>query len=125
CGRQRWYGIRLKRKHGLLHLQKIVFLAMDILFLETFLAVVDRGSMAEVARRLNLTPAAVAQRLRALETEMGIALVVRSGHTVRPTDAGAAIVERVRKLVKDARDVKSLATSDVPAGELRLGAIAP
>jgi len=98
---------------------------MDMAFLETFAAVIDRGSMAEAARRLHLTPAAVAQRLRALEAEMGTSLVVRSGRTVRPTEAGAAIIERVRKLINDARDLKSLAATEVPAGELRLGAIAP
>lgn len=98
---------------------------MDMRFLETFVAVIDCGSMAEAARRLNLTPAAVAQRVHALESEMGTGLVVRSGRTVRPTEAGGVIIDRVRKLIGDARDLKSLATSEVPAGELRLGAIAP
>jgi DNA-binding transcriptional LysR family regulator len=81
--------------------------------------------MAEAARRLNLTRAAVAQRLHALEAEMGTTLIVRAGRTVRPTEAGAAIIERVRKLINDARDLKSLAATEVPTGELRLGAMAP
>ena len=56
---------------------------MDTQFLESFLLVVEHGSVAEAARRLNLTPAGVTQRLKALEQELGMALVSRSGRTVR------------------------------------------
>jgi DNA-binding transcriptional LysR family regulator len=97
---------------------------MDTRFLESFITVLDQGSIAQAARRLNLTPAAVAQRLRTLESEIGARLVTRSGRTVRPTEAGAAILGRARELLGDVRDLKSMATSEVPSGELRLGAIA-
>ena len=43
--------------------------------------------MAEAARRLNLTPAALAQRIRALERDVGAPLLARSGRTVVPTEA--------------------------------------
>src|SRR6266567_3385639 len=95
---------------------------MDSKFLDSFVAVVDYGSIAEAARRLNLTPGAVAQRIRALENEIGATLLVRSGRTVRPTEAGAAILPRTRSFLKDARDIKSIAAGDVPSGQLRLGA---
>ena len=36
---------------------------MDTRFLETFVSVAEHGSLAEAARRLNLTSAAVAQRI--------------------------------------------------------------
>src|SRR6476619_6696212 len=67
---------------------------MDTRFVETFLMAVDNGSIAEAARRLNLTPAAVAKRIRILESEIGTVLFARSGRTIRPTEAGVAIVER-------------------------------
>jgi DNA-binding transcriptional LysR family regulator len=95
---------------------------MDTRFLETFLMAVDHGSIAEAARRLNLTPAAVAKRIRALESEIGSLLVIRSGRTIRPTEAGAAIVDRVRDFVVEAYDLRSLASTDRPSGQLRLGA---
>jgi DNA-binding transcriptional LysR family regulator len=95
---------------------------MDTRFLETFLMAVDNGSIAEAARRLNLTPAAVAKRIRALESEIGAVLVTRSGRTIRPTEAGAAIVERARHFLVEARAFKSIAATDRPSGELRLGA---
>jgi len=94
---------------------------MDTRFLETFLMAVDNGSIAEAARRLNLTAAAVAKRIRALESEIGAVLVTRSGRTIRPTEAGAAIVERARHFLIEARDFKSIAATDRPSGQLRLG----
>ena len=96
---------------------------MDTRFLETFLTVVEKGSMAEAARRLNLTAAAIARRIRALEAEVGAPLLSRVGRTVRPTEAGVAILERARTFLRQAHDFKSIVTSDKPAGELRLGAI--
>jgi DNA-binding transcriptional LysR family regulator len=97
---------------------------MDTRFLESLLTVADTGSFAEAARRLNLTPAAIAQRIHTLENEIGTSLVSRSGRTVRLTEAGMTIMERARDLLANVRDLKSIALSDAPSGELRLGAIA-
>jgi len=96
---------------------------MDTRFLESFVAVVEQGSLAEAARRLNLTPAAVAQRIRALESEIGVHLLFRSGRTVRPTQSGAAILVHARDFLGHIRDLKSIAANDTPSGELRLGAV--
>ena len=102
--------------------RRYFWLAMDTRFLETFLMAVDHGSIAETARRLNLTAAAVAKRIRALESEIGAVLVTRSGRTIRPTEAGAAIVEHARRFLIEARDFKSIAATDRPSGQLRVGA---
>src|SRR5712672_2583908 len=96
---------------------------MDTRFLETFLLAVDNGSIAEAARRLDLTAAAVAKRIHALESEIGSVLIMRSGRTIKATEAGSAIVDRARRFLVDARDFKSLAATDRPLGQLRLGAI--
>jgi DNA-binding transcriptional LysR family regulator len=85
--------------------------------------VVEHGSVAEAARRLNLTAAAVTQRIRALEREIGISLVCRSGRTVRETEAGAAILSQAQALLRDVRDLRATATERSFAGELGLGAI--
>lgn len=97
---------------------------MDTRFLESFVTVVDKGSIAEAARRLHLTPAAVAQRLRALESEIGKPLVSRAGRTVRPTETGIAMLERARLLLRQVRDLKATSADGVLIGELRLGATA-
>lgn len=96
---------------------------MDTRFLESFTAVVECGSIAEAARRLNLTPAGVARRLQALETEIGAPLVSRFGRTVRPTEAGAAVFVHTREYLEIVRDLKSIATNGSLSGELRLGAV--
>lgn len=81
------------------------------------------GSIAEAARHLDMTPAAVAQRVKALEAALGSQLIARSGRTVRPTAAGSRILERARTLLRDVLDLKSAASNtELPAGPLRLGA---
>lgn len=95
---------------------------MDTRCVQTFLVAVDNGSIAEAARRLNVTPAAAAKRIRALESEVGAVLVRRSGRTIKPTEAGAALVEPAKRFLSEARDFKSIAATDRPSGQLRLGA---
>src|SRR5437879_6407715 len=102
--------------------RRYLLFGMETRFLDSFVMVVDNGSISEAARRLNLTPAAVAQRIRALESDIGARLVFRSGRTVRPTEAGAAILARARNFLGEVRDLKSIAANDRPSGELRLGA---
>ncbi|MET0532413.1 MAG: LysR family transcriptional regulator [Microvirga sp.] len=96
---------------------------MDTRFLESFLTVVEAGSMAEAARRLGVTPAAVAQRIQALEQEIGTQLLSRAGRTVRPTEAGTAILARSRQVVREVRELRAFAAGEKLAGEIRLGAI--
>jgi DNA-binding transcriptional LysR family regulator len=98
-------------------------MTMDTHFLETFLLVADHGSMAEAARRLGITPAAVAQRIAALEAEVGASLLVRAGRRVQPSDAGHAIVAQSKRILADVRHLSLMAQSELASGELRLGAI--
>lgn len=53
------------------------------------------GSFASAARALNVTHAAIAQRVRALETDLGASLVRRSGRSVVLTDAGVQLAEHL------------------------------
>jgi DNA-binding transcriptional LysR family regulator len=96
---------------------------METAYLNTFLLVADSGSMSEAARRLDLTPAAVAQQLRVLEKELGTPLLARSGRTVAPTDAGHRLIERARLLLREFGNLKALVNQESAAAELRLGAI--
>ncbi|MBF0892639.1 LysR family transcriptional regulator [Gluconobacter sp. LMG 1744] len=96
---------------------------MDTRFLESFLIVIEQGSLAGAARQLRLTPASVAQRIRALEDEIGCPIVQRDGRNVRPTEQGLAIIEQSRAIVTSVRDLCAIAASDKPVGTLRIGAI--
>lgn len=94
---------------------------MDTKYLHSFISVVDCGSFAEAARHLNLTPAALAARIKALEEDIGTTLITRAGRNVMPTDAGMKIVDRARSILRDTRDMRAIANNDEPLGELRLG----
>lgn len=95
---------------------------METQFLNTFVTVVDRGSMAAAARSLHITPAAVAQQIRTLERELGAPLIARAGRTVSVTEEGARILQRARDLLRNVADLRSVANENDLAGELRLGA---
>lgn len=94
---------------------------MDIRYLQSFVTVVDLGSLAQAARQLDLTPAAVAARIHALEDDLGSVLIKRSGRTVKPTAAGIKILEQSRAVLRHIRDLRAVASDGTTLGEFRLG----
>ena len=96
---------------------------METAYLHSFLLVVECGSMSEAARRLDLTPAAVAQQVRTLERELGAPLLARAGRTVQPTESGHLLVQRARGLLREVGDIKALLGSEAAGGELKIGTI--
>lgn len=64
---------------------------LDLAQVRALAAVVREGSFDAAARRLHLTPSAVSQRVKALETRVGQVLVRRSRPCVA-TEAGRALV---------------------------------
>jgi DNA-binding transcriptional LysR family regulator len=96
---------------------------METAYLQSFLLVVEYGSMSEAARRLDLTPAAVAQQIRTLEREFNTPLLARAGRTVQPTEAGHQLVHRARGVVREVSDIKALLGSGTAGGELVIGTI--
>lgn len=96
---------------------------MDTRFLESFLIVVEQGSISGAARQLRLTPATIAQRIRTLEHEIGCALVQRDGRNVHPTENGLAILEQSRAIITGVQDLCTIASGHAPVGKLKLGAI--
>jgi DNA-binding transcriptional LysR family regulator len=97
---------------------------LETLYLESFVTVAECGSMAEAARRLNMTPTALAQRMRVLERDFGISLIGRSGRTVRVTEGGARLLSHAKQFLREARDLRAATLGDAFTGGLRLGAIA-
>ncbi|HEX8613781.1 MAG TPA: LysR family transcriptional regulator ArgP [Telluria sp.] len=63
---------------------------------EALLAVIDSGSFEQAAALLHLTPSAVSQRVSALESELGMPLLVRS-KPCRATHAGQRLVQYLRR----------------------------
>ncbi|MGH8806878.1 MAG: LysR family transcriptional regulator ArgP [Noviherbaspirillum sp.] len=64
---------------------------------EAVLAVIDSGSFEQAAALLHITPSAVSQRVRALETFIGSPLVVRT-RPCRATRAGRRLMQHLRQV---------------------------
>lgn len=96
---------------------------METTFLESFLLVVETGSMAEAARRLNITAAAVAQQIHTLEREFHAPLLARAGRTVLPTPAGHRLAHSAPALLRELVNAKTQVNAAGAAGELVIGTI--
>jgi DNA-binding transcriptional LysR family regulator len=82
------------------------------------------ASLAEAARKLDVTPPAVTQRLRALEARIGIRLIDRSGRKMTLTDEGALVASH-GTIVAEAMEALSEALADrkkAVSGHLRVAA---
>lgn len=79
--------------------------------------------MAEAARSLDLTTAAVAHQIKALEKELDAALVARSGRTVMPTPAGYLLLEKIAPLMVSLSELRASVHNPGMEGHLRLGVI--
>ena len=96
---------------------------MDTRYLDSFLQVAQLGSTAAAARKLNLTPTAVAQRIKALEHEIGQSILTRVGRHMQLTAAGQALLEPARELLVRTRELRAIAALDTVMGDLRIGCI--
>ncbi len=65
--------------------------------LEALAAAVSEGTFEAAARKLHVTPSAISQRVKALESSLGRALVVRS-KPVRPTASGTVVLRGARQI---------------------------
>jgi LysR family transcriptional regulator, chromosome initiation inhibitor len=84
--------------------------------LECLAAIVEEGGFERAAQRLSITQSAVSQRLRALESQVGTVLIVRS-RPLRPTPAGQLLLKHTKMLrllrADLERDLKELAPSSL------------
>lgn len=69
---------------------------LDPGWLAALTAIADHGTFDAAARHLHLTPSAVSQRIRALESEVG-QVVVRRAVPAEPTPAGEALLRLARQ----------------------------
>ena len=70
--------------------------------LEAFLALIETGSFARAAERLNLSQSALSRRVQKLEAALGAILFERTTRSVAPTAAGRAFVDYAIALLADA-----------------------
>ena len=96
---------------------------MDIRHLHTLVTVADADSFASAAEQLYITPAAVSQQIRLLESELGVKLFDRAIRPPRLNSHGQGLIGRARELVEQFNDFKATARSGRVRGELSIGSI--
>ena len=84
--------------------------------------VLQRGSFSAAAEALSYTQSAVSQAIARLEAEIGTTLVVRDRRGVRPTAAGATLVEHAEAIFAqvEAAEAGVAAVLGVRGGRLRV-----
>jgi DNA-binding transcriptional LysR family regulator len=93
-----------------------------LLLTETFVRIVEAGSLSAAAAQMNTTQPTVSRRLQALERSLGLTLVQRSTHALRLTEAGARYYSRARELAMAWSEFESdlRGEVDAPQGLLRV-----
>jgi DNA-binding transcriptional LysR family regulator len=90
-------------------------------------AAAKAGSMAQAAIDLAITQPAVSYAIQEMEQALGVPLLERSSHGVRPTVYGEVLIERSQTIFNELRqglnEIGSLA--DPAVGELRIGTTGP
>jgi DNA-binding transcriptional LysR family regulator len=74
---------------------------------ETFVCVVDCGSLVRAAKRLRLTTAAVSKKISRLEDHLSTQLLDRGRKGVTPTEAGQLYYHQVKELIEKFREFES------------------
>ncbi|MGJ9423591.1 LysR family transcriptional regulator [Aeromicrobium sp. CF3.5] len=96
---------------------------MDLIQLQTFIAVADEGNITKAARAMLRAPSNVSTRIRQLEREIGVALLVRDKRQVTLSAEGERFLHRARQIVDLAQDAKNFARPGEPHGLFRLGSL--
>ncbi len=73
----------------------------DVLGLQAFVSIAERGSFHAAAAHLNLSQTALSHRIRKLEEALAVPLLLRTTRQVALTPAGVALLPRARKLFED------------------------
>ncbi|MFV3329831.1 LysR family transcriptional regulator [Pseudomonas sp. NY15437] len=89
-----------------------------------FATVVARGSMAAAADALGMTPSAVSQQIRKLETHAQVTLLHRTTRKLTLTEAGEAFYRSCAQMLAIAEEAEQRLGEwrEAPVGELRLAA---
>src|SRR5206468_456861 len=93
-----------------------------IMSMSAFVQVVDSGTFAAAAKRLQVSPAMITTRVQSLEQRLGIRLLNRTTRKVSLTEEGMAFYKRCAQILAEIEEAESLASAlqTTPRGTLRL-----
>lgn len=92
--------------------------------MQTFIRIVESGSLSAAAAQLGTTQPTISRRLQALEQRLGLKLILRTTHALKLTDDGERCYAQARQLVATwhALEDELTGASDEPVGTLRVRA---
>ena len=93
---------------------------IDYLGLEAFVAIADLGSFQRAAAHLNLSQTALSHRVRKIESELGMRLLVRTTRRGSLTRSGQELLPQVRRHLNELSEIYSDARKRGRAKQLRL-----
>jgi LysR family nitrogen assimilation transcriptional regulator len=79
---------------------------LDLKQMRAFVHVADQRSFSRAASVLRTTQPSLSRHIRQLEEELGTKLFHRHGHGVVPTNAGAVLFERCKRILSDVEDLR-------------------
>lgn len=90
--------------------------------LQTFVRIVDAGSLSAAATQLGVTQPTISRRLQSLERLLGLRLLQRSTHAMKLTEDGERCFEHARGMVErwQAIEADLQGAADTPRGLLRV-----
>lgn len=92
--------------------------------LRVFVRVVELGSITSGGRDLRLTPAVASNRIKELETRLGVRLFNRTTRNLSPTEVGQVFYDHARKVIETLDEAEAVVAgfSDTPRGTIRVTA---
>ncbi len=98
---------------------------MNLRDLEYLVALAETRHFGRAAERCHVSQPTLSAQLRKLEEFLGVALVERRPRKLALTAAGEAVVQRARRMLQDADDIRGLAraSQDPLSGPLKVGLI--
>lgn len=95
--------------------------------LAVFAEIVDAGSFARAAKRLGVSSSALSHAMRSLEARLDIRLLNRTTRSLAPTDAGQALLARLRPAIDSVEEVIGELDNarSRPIGRIRVNAHKP
>lgn len=99
----------------------------DLRDLAAFAAVAEARSFRAASRSLGLSVSSLSQRLKDLETRLGARLLNRTTRSVAPTEAGEALLTRLRPSLAEVEQALGALkqSQSEPSGRLRINAPPP
>lgn len=79
----------------------------DLTDLRLFVNVVQAGTITAGAERTHMTLASASERVRGMEAEIGVALLVRDQRGVQPTEAGRTLLHHARAVLLQMEQMQS------------------